>query len=371
MKNLPIVFLLASMLWVMSACRNTGKDGEEGGADDGKMLKFKQYTYVDKEGAGIDAFSFLMPSDWQFEGDLRWILDNPAMPSVTEFRVFNPKGKDEFEVFPNHCYFWTTNTMLKGMFPPGSKYFGSTVKQPLSARAALKNLIIEQHRGSMADLKITVDEDLPALAQALTAGNDGDATGAKVRVSYTRDGIPMEEEFYAVVENLTFPVQGMFGTTYNTIWYVDYIFSFKGEQGKLEESTQQFQTITSSFRINPKWFAKYSHMIEYLAQQEIRKIHSVGEFSRMLSRMSDQMSDEKMQQFESRNNVYDRVSENFSDHIRGVDKYYDPFEERQIDLPSGYGHAWCNNNGEYIVTDNPNLNPNVGSNLTWKPMDPK
>ena len=112
-------------------------------------------------------------------------------------------------------------------------------------------------------------------------------------------------------------------------------------------------------------------MIEYLAQQQITQIRSVGEFSRMLSQMSDQMRNEQLQQFESRSNVYDKVSEKFSDNILGIDRYYDPFEERQVELPSGYDHAWCNNNGEYVVTDNPNYNPNIGSNTDWKELQKK
>jgi len=360
---------------VLLSCTHAGPKQESSvAADPDNMIRLKKYSYIDQQGTGIQAFSFLMPADWQFYGGMKWILDNPAMPSVTAFRVYNPKGREEFEVFPNHCFFWTTNLQLLGMFPPGSKYFGSTVKRPLTAREALKNIILAEERGGFQDFKILKDEDLPELPRALGAGqaNGGSgASGAKLRISYSRDGQVMEEEFYAVVEPVTFPVQSMFGTFYNTIWYVDYIFSFKGDQGKLESHTQIFQTITASFKLNPQWYAKYSHVIEYMAQQQIQQIRSVGEFSRMLSRMSDQLSTEQLQQFEARGSVYDKVSEKFSDNTLGIDRYYDPFEGREVELPSGYNHAWCNNNGEYIVSDNPNFNPNVGSNLNWEQLKRK
>jgi hypothetical protein len=299
------------------------------------------------------------------------------MPSVTAFRVFNPKGREEFEVFPNHCFFWTNNTQLLGMFPPGSRYFGSEVRQPVTAQQALRNIILDEERGDFQNVKILKDEDVPALPQALGAGKQAQgagssgATGAKLRISYIEDGIAMEEEFYAVVEWFSFPVQGMFSTSYNTIWYIDYIFSFKGEQGKLENYTKIFETITSSFKLNPHWYAKYSNVIEYMAQQQITQIRSIGEMSRMLSQVSDQMSAEKMAQFESRGDVYDKVSQQFSDNTLGIDRYFDPHEGREVELPSGYNHAWSNNNGEYIVTDNPNFNPNVGSNLHWESLERK
>ena len=365
--------LLLALILVTCTYASLKQEQSASGIPD-NMMRLKKYSYIDQQGTGIQAFSFLMPADWQFSGGMQWILDNPAMPSVTAFRVFNPKGREEFEVFPNHCFFWTTNLSLLGMFPPGSKYFGSTVKRPVTAREALKTLILAEERSGFQALKITKDEDFPELSRALAAGmatGGSGASGAKLRISYIRNGQAMEEEFYAVVEPVTFPVQSMYGVFYNTIWFVDYVFSFKGEQGKLESHTQTFQTITASFKLNPKWYAKYSHVIEYLAKQQIRQIQSVGEFSRMLSRMSDQLSTEQLQQFEARGSVYDKVSEKFSDNTLGIDRYFDPFEGKEVELPSGYNHAWCNNNGEYIVSDNPNFNPNVGSNLTWEPLKRK
>jgi hypothetical protein len=342
-----------------------------------EVLRFSHFSYVDRQGTGIEAFNFLMPVGWQFDGGINWILDNPAMPGTVAFKVFNTKGKDEFEVFANRCFFWTTNLQLLAMFPPGAKYFGSTVKLPVNAQNALKNIILPQERKSYPDFKIISQTDLPELAEALGAGKQAQgpvsskATGAKTRISYSKNGVPMEEEFYGVVENITFPIQGMGGTTFNTIWYVDYIFSFKAEKGKLENQTKNFQTITSSFRLNPKWYAKYSNVIEYMAQQQIRQIRSVGEFSRMLSQVSDEMRADQLAQFESRGNVYDKVSEKFSDNMLGIDRYFDPYEGREVTLPSGYNHAWCNNNGEYVLTDNPNFNPNVGSNLNWQELPKK
>lgn len=87
--------------------------------------------------------------------------------------------------------------------------------------------------------------------------------------------------------------------------------------------------------------------------------------------MSDQVSEEKMQQFKARGDVYDEVSQKFSDNTLGIDRYFDPHEGKEVELPSGYNHAWCNNNGEYIMSDDPNFNPNVGSNLHWETLKRK
>ena len=215
-----------------------------------QQLKFKHFSFVDQQGTGLEVFRFLIPVDWKFEGGINWILDNPAMPVTIPFRVYNTKGKDEFEAFANRCFFWTTNLGLLSMFPPGTKYFGSTVKLPVNAQTALKQIIVPDERRGYQNFKIISQRDLPELAEALGAGKQAQgfgsskATGAKMRFSYVKNGTEMEEEIYAVVEKMTFPVKSTKGLFFNTIWFVDYIFSFKGEKGKLEDQTKNFQTIT-------------------------------------------------------------------------------------------------------------------------------
>jgi hypothetical protein len=377
MKTLIKPFHLFLILALILSCGNTYNNKKNMTShNNDNMLKFKKFAYIDTMGTGLEAFSFLMPSDWKFEGGIKWNPEQVAMPVYNAFRVFNPVGQEEFEGFPNQCFFWSTNSGLLTINPPGSKYFGSIVASPVNAVTALQE-IIQRARSQFSGLTIVSKSDLPELVEALGIRNQSqgpvmtEATGAKIRFSYVKNSILMEEEIYGVVEQVKFPVQSMFGIQYNIWWYIDYVFSFKGKAGQLEEQTKVFQTITSSFRINQQWQAKYNNVIEYLAQQQIHHIQSIGEFSRTLSQMSDQMRSDQLQQYEQRSSVYDKVAQQHSDNMLGIERYYDPFEEREIPLPSGYNHTWCNNLGEYIMTDNPNYNPNAESNLTWKPIEHK
>lgn len=339
-------------------------------------LKFKTIRYEDKQGIGIEAFTMLIPSDWSFEGGILWVLDNPGMPAVASFRIRNETGSDELEVFPNQSFFWTTNQMTLQLCPVGTKYFGAEVRQPVGPIAALKNIVVRRFRKGCRDLHIVSEKHLPDLARSLGAGQSqpgvsSSADGASVRIEYTTGNVIKEEELYAVVESFSFPIQSMFGTQTNTMWTVDYIFSFKSDKGKLDEQKRLFQTVVSSFRLNPQWFSKYNQVVEYLIQQQIRQIHSIGELSRIISRTHNEISDMMMETYNNRQQVYDRLSENFSQYIRGVDEYYDPVEQRRVELPSGYNEGWVNGLGEYILSDNLNYNPNVGSNQSWHRMDKK
>ncbi len=90
------------------------------------------------------------------------------------------------------------------------------------------------------------------------------ADGAKIRIFYNRNGIPIEEEIYAVVEAFSYSFSTLSGMVTNTNWIVDYIFSFKAERGKLDAQSKIFQTIAFSFKLNPQWFNKYTQVVEYL-----------------------------------------------------------------------------------------------------------
>lgn len=338
--------------------------------------RFKMVKYVDRDGIGIEAFRMLIPADWKFDGKITWLLDNPGMPAVARFKVTSPTGHEEFEVFPNQPFFWTTNTMLLQMFPVGSKYFGNEVRRPLDALQALKGVVIPRFRRNLAGLRIVSEQQLPELAKSLGAGQaqpgvSVSADGAKVRIEYQLAQRAVEEELYGVVESYTFPIQSMMGTVSNTIWTADYLFSFKADKGNLDASGELLQSITSSFQLNPQWHNRYTQVVEYLISRQIQHIRNIGELSRIISQTHNEISESNLRSYYDRQAVYDRLSDNFSQHIRGVDAYYDPYEQRSVELPSGYRHAWTNNLGEYILTDQEDFNPNIGSNLHWQMMERK
>ena len=125
-----------------------------------------------------------------------------------------------------------------------------------------------------------------------------------------------------------------------------------------------------SIRVNPRWFAKVVNVKEMLAHQAIQGIKAVGRIGDMVARAGSSMREEQQRDWERRQQAKDRIVQNFSDNIRGVERYSDPFAGKEVELPSGYGNAWANNLGEYVVTESPSFNPNVGSNLHWERLAP-
>ena len=75
----------------------------------GNIIKLKTVSFIDEQGTRTEAFNLLVPSDWQYEGGVQWLLDNPTMPAISHFRIWNPKGTEQFEVFPSQAFFWSDN----------------------------------------------------------------------------------------------------------------------------------------------------------------------------------------------------------------------------------------------------------------------
>lgn len=380
-RSLVLAVLVAPVLCV-AQCGGKAGSGSEASAGNPtpaktEVLHLKTVQVMDREGAGIEVLRLLVPADWECESRVRWLLDVPSMPAVVWLRAYNPKGSEEFEVFPNQSFCWTDNEMVLSLFPAGSRYFGAEVRPPVSAQEALQELVLPRYRGDVDNLEVVSEEPMPALAELVRAtqeprpGLTTSADAAKARVTYSRGGKEFEEDVFAAVESYSYPLQTMYGWRTNTQWMVDFGFSCKAEKGKLEGLAPTLMSVAQSLRVNPLWFSKYMQMIEYLAQQQIERIESVGQLSRMLSQTSNEISDIIQSTYERRQEVNDRIAQKFSDYVLGVDRYYDPAAGREVELPSGHKVAWSNGQGQYILTDQTGYNPNVGSTQNWQQLSTK
>jgi hypothetical protein len=291
------------------------------------------------------------------------------MPATAQFSVRN-SSTVEFEGFPNQSMFWTDNPLIQYANPPGSRYFGALVMEPLRPIDALKQIVVPMFKGDVTNLKFISEQELPELAKMFGEGTDPysgityEAEAGKIRVEYMLNGVQMEDEIYCVIQSVKTPV----GSATNNNWFLSNLSSFRAVKGKLDANSKTLQTIAFSAVINIKWQNKYDQLVLYLIKQQIQQIKSIGQLSNMLSQMSDEISQDSLKSWEDRQAANDKIVDDFTHGILGVDSYYDPIAEKTVELPSGYNNAWTNSLGEYILADDPSYNPNIGSNLDWQPM---
>jgi hypothetical protein len=324
---------------------------------------------------GIEAFRLLIPKGWRADGSVSWSA-NPALPAQSRFRFHNPDGAEEFNLYPTQSYFWTDNQLFLSTNPPGTLRFGTLVAEPVDIHTAFTKIVIPGSRKKVSGLTIVHEEGVPELAVLArgqpVAGVRALANGGKIRISYRESGQQKDEELYAAVSQFVTNIPGSLYSAgyYINYWFIDYVFSFTAEAGGLDARIKTFQTMIYSLKVNPLWYARVVNVKESLVKRYTEGIKAIGRIGEIIAQSGSQMREEQQRDWERRQEVQDRIARNFSDNIRGVERYNDPHSGNEVELPSGYGHAWANNLGEYIVTDSPAYNPNIGSNLHWEQMTP-
>jgi len=231
------------------------------------------------------------------------------------------------------------------------------------------------------------EEDLPRLAATLREespdmGPSPSADGARVRIRYALDGRDMEEDICCVVSSMTTQTGSGLLMEEQVHWMAESLYAFRAARGHLDPMVRACMASVKSIRMNPRWFAAYQSESRRILQERIamqqalqqmaaaqrasfqRSMHRLSDVSRTLSETSDMI----YSGYESRSAAFDRMSDGWSEAMRGADLYMTPGGGSSIELPGGYEHAWTNGLGEFVMTDSSFLNPNDFASGSWERM---
>jgi hypothetical protein len=335
-------------------------------------MRFQKVSIKDRDDMiGGEAFTFLAPVGWKVEGGIVWRV-HPVIPAAVSLRVTSPGGVEQLEAFPTLGYTYGGMAGPGGLFPVGSFYYGNEVQPPVAdALKYLESRHLPRVRGK-AGARVVQRQELPKLAQAVAeadpparGGPPIRFTAGRIRIEYQLNGKPVEEDLYCVLTSVSMP-DGR-----STIQVADKLYGMRAPKGRLDEATRVFQTMVNSTRPNLKWMNRYVQLTQALTRAELQRIKAAGELSRYISQTHAEVSESMRRSYEERQASQDRIGKSWSQVTRGVDEYYDAREQKAVELPSGYGNAWVNGRGEYVVTDSLNFNPNVELGGDWRRLEPK
>jgi hypothetical protein len=333
---------------------------------DSKLLKFRPVSLMDSpDMIGGEALRLLIPADWQFEGEVVW-RNNPSYPAGTKIRVLNPKGVEEIGAMPNLLFYW--NPYVTRFFPIGGMYLGNEIRQPIfEPSAALRAFVLPRYWANLGRAHVVAQEDLPQLAalgplKYPDLKNRGIFRAGKLRLEYQQGGAAVQQDVYWLIVAFEAPIMG----TMSTFWGIDEIRYSRAGKGKLDDQYRLMQTIAYSVRPNLQWFARYQQLTQMLTQNQMDASNRAVELSHYLSRTNDQITSTIRRSYENRQVAMDRINERFDNYVRGVEDYRDPHSGSVVQLPSGYGEVWANSNGEYVLSNDPNFNPNTKSTQDWQ-----
>jgi hypothetical protein len=236
----------------------------------------------------------------------------------------------------------------------------------------------------VSDLKVLETQPLPALAQHVLQLNnltlnifaqispftfpyETQADAARVKVEYTQNGRRMIEDFTATISYFISHLQTLSGMPLPSISWTPSVCSFRAPSEEMPGKIRMFQIALFSRFDNPVWNVSYTRLAATVTREKLRQQQAIFARWQQIRQTQQEIDDIIWKTYENRSSAYDRMFDNYSQALRGVDTYVDPINQRNIELPTGYDNAWTNGN-EYVFSDNPSFDPNVGSTGNWQKM---
>ena len=326
-------------------------------------MRFESYSLKDDPTyIGGEVCKLLIPSGWKVEGGIVWDMSNTNFPAGSKVRIYNPQGPEAFSSYPDLFHYWSTNAVSMQTMPPGSNYYGSIVRRPIDdVFRSIVEVAIPKYRKDLANARVIEKEELPKWADEalknmpVIAECQNLAKAGRIRFEYDVNGQTVHEDVYAVLSAILTPRLQFMN------WDVKQIISIRGPKGKMQELKALQQVMERSSRANLAWVNKYVQFVEMRHSIAMGEIEQVGIRSKIFSNLNNDVSATIRSNYENAQRSNDRISEARSQTTRGVTAY-DAGGGYKVELPSQYNHAWGSPDGQYIVSNDSNYNPNADNN---------
>jgi hypothetical protein len=353
--------------------------------------RMKKVQLIDQYGFDrpMLAASMLLPADWQFKGQAIYGKDHGCSMVQTSFHATSGDGHVSMDLLPAYTWQWADDPgVLQSMRVTAqqgaqSGRTGCDIMPPMAAGDFLRRYVVPKVRPSARLVNI---EPLPKVNQSLQQqARQGEAQsaqyGLKVRirsdaaralVQYTLNGQPVEEWITSVTT-----VRATLGQVYNArtngmgqaFTYSctsTYMFVERAPQGQLASREKLFDLVVSTIQVDPTWQAKISGVEQNIQASGIRE---AAKRSEIIRRSGEETNAIITKGYEQRSATNDHTFNNMSQDTRGVETYRNPSTGETIDLSNQYGHAWVNNRGEYLLSDQEGFDPSVVLHEDWKALE--
>ena len=324
-------------------------------------LKFTRLSVKDPGINNIEAVSFLVPSGWKVEGGIKWFPDYSILANLL-MRISDPKTGAVIEFLPVQNFTWLTQMVVQ--MQPGTNYLGNILWQPVTDVPRFIQLFyMPQTLRHLQGARVVARDDLPKHAAEVARSFGGHSTviSARIRYEYQLGGRPWEESVHCTLVYTNWQL--------GTLWSVHSAYSFRAPKGQLDRLTPMMNTTVSSARLSPEWYGGYMYVQKLFQDRMNQSIRNAAAISATITRNSEEIRKMYSESYRQRSESQDRISQSFSEYVRGVETYKNPYEGRPVQLPSGYSDAWVNARGEYLLSNNAGFNPNVGDTTEWRRMD--
>ena len=340
-------------------------------AAEGNALHMQLAAIKDNQVTKGDAVLFLLPKGWQQKSQLDWDAQNTQFPASAYLHVNNPENTAQLHIYKTSFYTLSNQSMQYAGIGLGSKYMGGIVvaSMPSSTTEATMRTLNEMNV-LPAGVKIN---DTKVIKIESTNPIDIQAKQQNPQVQFISDNVISKGTFTKNGENYTVLINAYVNGTVNrslnfSNWQVLPILFFIKQDANEKINTELCQAVLKSIRYSPAFLSAQTQVIKYLTDQYYQGLRNIAAISQQISRNNDAMIASIDKSYEKAHSTYKPTNDGFSQYIKGVENYSDG-NGASYELPSSYNAAWKNGNGEIILTNETNYNPNIGSTQNWEQLN--
>jgi hypothetical protein len=338
-------------------------------------FRMKRVQIVDDDMNKMPAVDVMIPTTWQFQGSIRAMGGMGGCFADLETISIHAQSADGslvFENAPNFTWQYADDpNTVRTMTQEGQAFSKGGIKPcpvmpPQRAVDFLQKQIIPKLH---PDRHVVSVEPYPEFNQLLRQRlglplNDTGQQGpvrtdaARARLEYDRDGRTIEE-WITVAEWMRLYPAGR-GNVYDC--HATMMMSFSAPKGQLDGNEKLFRLMAFNVSHEPNWDAKLNGRIAQLYQQqqieEAKRSQIIAQFQQHVADTINEVTANSMRGANQAAFGQDQI-------IRGVQTFRNPQNGETFELSNLHDHAWLNGTNEYVMSDDPNFNPNGQLNGNW------
>jgi len=319
----------------------------------------------------------LIPTAWDLKGKIYAVGFKGGCYSDSLSSAWEATGPDPSTAFsgaPNYSWQYTDDPQeMRALTDPNRRQHDGEnkvcpVSKPLSAEQYFRQNLIALLPTDTTVVSVDTFPQLAEMArqQAGLAPNDTGNKGTRIdairaRIEYQKDGKPMEAWVVTAVVMRTYPVGR--GSLYD-MRAIDSM-SFRAPKGQLDANDKLFRVMMSSVQLTPEWSSYVNKTIAGYYQIQAKKEAAIDQNR---ANLQNQITQTYMQMSANAARVSNQGFLAADQGIRGVQSFRDPSTGNTVELSSQYDHAWLNSNNEYVMSDDPNFNPNTQLSGNWSQL---
>ncbi len=346
----------------------------------------KQVKIIDQGlGQGKPAYDLMIPKDWQFKGAVN-TQEAQGGCFGDWFSVYgvatSPDNSVEFQIAPQFTWQYMDDPagrqQMEAQNQKDVKYGmkACPVRAPIKAEEFLRKDMVPKCTKACKNTTVVSAEAFPPLEEMVrhqlglpfepSGGNPGNTRidAARVRIAFDDEkGQPAEGWMAAAIVVHTMPGGGR-GAAYD--WHAVSVLFFRTPKGQLDANDKLFKMIASTIHPEAEWQKWSNGVIASLYQ---RKQEELAKQAAMLAAFRAHVAD--VINGVTANSMAGANQAAFGQDqlIRGVQTFRDPATGGTMELSNQYDHAWQNGANEYVMSDNPNFNPNGNLTGNWNQLE--